>query len=145
MANPENILPYRFKKGRDSELAREAGRKGGKARGEQRRRQKAMREYADMLLSSSVSDANAEALRAKYDGLVDLEVVDYATAIVAKQLEKAFEGDLKAAEWLADMQEQSKGTRTAEPDALSKSLMEEAEAMEAERLSAECGDTDAEQ
>ena len=53
MANEKNLKP--MSKRSKSEV-RELGKKGGKASGEVRRAQKALREYAELLLSLPVSD-----------------------------------------------------------------------------------------
>ena len=62
---------------------------GGKARGEQKKRQKTFREALETLLSKEVVDKNGD----KYDLL---------TAISAKQVEKASKGDTKAFEVIRD-------------------------------------------
>ena len=84
--NPQNLIPQNE---RPIEERRRIAAMGGKARGEQKKRQKTFREALETLLSKEVVDKNGD----KYDLL---------TAISAKQVEKASKGDTKAFEVIRD-------------------------------------------
>ena len=84
--NPQNLIPQNE---RPVEERRRIAAMGGKARGEQKKRQKTFREALETLLSKEVIDKNGD----KYDLL---------TAISAKQVEKASKGDTKAFEVIRD-------------------------------------------
>ena len=84
--NPQNLIPQNE---RPIEERRRIASMGGKARGEQKKRQKTFREALETLLAKEVIDKNGE----KYDLL---------TAISAKQVEKASKGDTKAFEVIRD-------------------------------------------
>lgn len=84
--NPQNLIPQNE---RPIEERRRIAAMGGKARGEQKKRQKTFREALETLLAKEVIDKNGE----KYDLL---------TAISAKQVEKASKGDTKAFEVIRD-------------------------------------------
>ena len=84
--NPQNLIPQSE---RPIEERRRIAAMGGKARGEQKKRQKTFREALETLLSKEVIDKNGD----KYDLL---------TAISAKQVEKASKGDTKAFEVIRD-------------------------------------------
>lgn len=84
--NPQNLIPQNK---RTPEERREIARMGGKARGEQKRRQKTFKEVLETLLDKKVTDKNGKEM-------------DLLTVISAKQVEKASKGDTKAFEVIRD-------------------------------------------
>lgn len=118
-----------FTSDQDHDTCVENGRKGGIASAKARKKRKLMREFAAQALDSAVSDKLAKALAEQFDEF-EIDTLSYSAAIVAKQVQAAIKGDLRAAEWLRKLQEASTATDEAEADALTKSLMEEAERME---------------
>lgn len=102
--NPENIEPYKFKKGyQSSEEAAKKGRKGGIASGQARRQNKTMKEIALMLLNTKVPNNKytEEILNLFPD--MDAQDLQYQTAILVSQIQKAvFDKDSKAAEYVRD-------------------------------------------
>ena len=101
-----NIEEYQFKKGRSSEEAAAAGKLGGKASGESRRKRKTLRELAIMLGNMPAKSDVSKALL-EQAGVEDPEVMTNNSAmIVALQL-KANTGDVQAAKLLAQLQGES--------------------------------------
>lgn len=84
--NPQNLIPQN--KRTPEERSRIASM-GGKARGEQKKRQKSFREALETLLGNEIVDKNGN-------------TVDILTAICTKQVEKASKGDTKAFEVIRD-------------------------------------------
>lgn len=98
MANEQNIVPYRFRSGKE---ARENGQKGGINSGASRRRKRSMKEAADLFLSLPVSNPQiAQSLEAA--GL-DPDDIDYQMAVVAGMTVEAVKGNPKAAKVLMEM------------------------------------------
>lgn len=102
MANEKNLIPFSE---RSESEARECGKKGGKASGEARRRKKAMRQAASMLLgmevpgSGSLSDTLKNRLAAfGYSG----EDTTFQDVLLASVLLEALKGDVRAAEFMRD-------------------------------------------
>lgn len=102
MPNEENLKngePYRFRSG---EEAAKAGQKGGIASGEARRRKKAMRDTAKMLLDMQVPKA-AKELKQKLAVMgISEEDFTYQTAVMVGVINQAMKGNTKAAAFLRD-------------------------------------------
>lgn len=102
MPNEENLKkgePYRFRTG---EQQAETARKGGIASGEARRRKKAMRDTAKMLLDMQVPKA-AKELKQKLAVMgVSEEDFTYQTAVMVGVINQAMKGNTKAAAFLRD-------------------------------------------
>ena len=102
MANEENLKkgePYRFRTG---EQQVEVARKGGIASGEARRRKKAMRDTAKMLLDMQVPKA-AKELKQKLAVMgISEEDFTYQTAVMVGVINQAMKGNTKAAAFLRD-------------------------------------------
>lgn len=102
MPNEENLKkgePYRFRSG---EEAAKAGQKGGIASGEARRRKKAMRDTAKMLLDMQVPKA-AKELKQKLAVMgISEEDFTYQTAVMVGVINQAMKGNTKAASFLRD-------------------------------------------
>lgn len=102
MPNEENLKkgePYRFRTG---EQQVEVARKGGIASGEARRRKKAMRDTAKMLLDMQVPKA-AKELKQKLAVMgVSEEDFTYQTAVMVGVINQAMKGNTKAAAFLRD-------------------------------------------
>lgn len=102
MPNEENLKkgePYRFRTG---EQQVEVARKGGIASGEARRRKKAMRDTAKMLLDMQVPKA-AKELKQKLAVMgVSEEDFTYQTAMMVGVINQAMKGNTKAAAFLRD-------------------------------------------
>ena len=97
MPNEENLkkgVPYRFRTG---EQQVETARKGGIASGEARRRKKAMRDTAKMLLDMQVPKA-AKELKQKLAVMgISEEDFTYQTAVMVGVINQAMKGNTKAA------------------------------------------------
>lgn len=102
MPNEENLKngePFRFRSG---EEAAKAGQKGGIASGEARRRKKAMRDTAKMLLDMQVPKA-AKELKQKLAMMgISEEDFTYQTAVMVGVMNQAMKGNTKAAAFLRD-------------------------------------------
>lgn len=102
MPNEENLKkgePYRFRTG---EQQVETARKGGIASGEARRRKKAMRDTAKMLLDMQVPKA-AKELKQKLAVMgISEEDFTYQTAVMVGVINQAMKGNTKAAAFLRD-------------------------------------------
>lgn len=102
MPNEENLKngePFRFRSG---EEAAKAGQKGGIASGEARRRKKAMRDTAKMLLDMQVPKA-AKELKQKLAMMgISEEDFTYQTAVMVGVINQAMKGNTKAAAFLRD-------------------------------------------
>ena len=100
MAGKDNLTPFR-----SVEEAREAGRKGGVASGKTRRRKKAMKQAAAMLLNMDVSSSGAfgKEMKKRLAALgLDEDDVTYQDALLASILLEAMKGDVRAAEFMRD-------------------------------------------
>lgn len=102
MANEENLIPFSE---RSESEARELGKKGGKASGKSRRRKKAMRQAASMLLGMEVpaSGSLSETLKTRlaafgYSG----DDATFQDVLLASVLMEALKGDVRAAEFMRD-------------------------------------------
>ena len=102
MPNEENLKkgePYRFRTG---EQQVKVARKGGIASGEARRRKKAMRDTAKMLLDMQVPKA-AKELKQKLAVMgISEEDFTYQTAVMVGVINQAMKGNTKAAAFLRD-------------------------------------------
>ena len=102
MANEENLKkgePYRFRTG---EQQVEIARKGGIASGEARRRKKAMRDTAKMMMDMAIPD-NLKQLKAKLKAMgVDEEDITYQAAVMVGVINQAIKGNTRAASFLRD-------------------------------------------
>lgn len=100
--NEENLKkgePYRFRTG---EQQVETARKGGIASGEARKRKKAMRDTAKMLLDMQVPKA-AKELKNKLAVMgISEEDFTYQTAVMVGVINQAMKGNIKAATFLRD-------------------------------------------
>lgn len=97
MANIQNL------KTPSTEEARSRGRKGGIASGKARKEKKAMKETLKALLSLPLDQREAVDIEAIQD-LTALEGgnITVQEAIMLKQIQKAMDGDTKAAEYVRD-------------------------------------------
>lgn len=108
----KDIEPYDFTSDQSRTEAAKNGRKGGKKSGESRRKAKAMRETAEILLSMPLNKgelANIEGV----DSLVEIngQNIDVNTAIITKVIQNALCGDLQAATFLRDITNQKPAER----------------------------------
>lgn len=103
MANVNNLIP--FPKGRSSEEARNAGRKGGIASGIARKKRKKMQETLDLLLKTPVKDDN---MKEHLDELgIEKESQDYQMALMVSILGRAIKGDEKSLSFITDMMQET--------------------------------------
>lgn len=94
----ENLVPVRT-----VDEARERGRNGGKASGEARRRKKSMRQLAEALLDSKVTD---EALLERFESLgFKTKGLKISQAMLIGQMLKAMEGDPRCFQAILDLVE----------------------------------------
>lgn len=94
----ENLVPVRT-----VDEARERGRNGGKASGEARRRKKTMRQLAEALLDSKVTD---EALLERFESLgFKTKGLKISQAMLIGQMLKAMEGDPRCFQAILDLVE----------------------------------------
>lgn len=94
----DNLIP--FTSDQDREQAKINGRKGGKASGEARRKNKNMKECLKMLLSLDVKSPKArEQLKALG---IDNEEMTNQMALMVSMLNKALKGDKGCAEFIRD-------------------------------------------
>lgn len=94
----ENLTPFTEM---SEERAREIRSMGGKASGESRKRKKAMREQAELLLSLPLKDKKAQKV---LQGLgLKKGDLDNQMIIVAAMWQRAAKGDIEAATWLRDL------------------------------------------
>lgn len=93
-----NLIPFDQ---RSKDEAREMGRRGGIASGAARRRRRALKDAADMYLSLPVTDKRSlnKLLRA---GL-DADDIDVQMLIIAAMVQRALDGDVRAASLLFDL------------------------------------------
>ena len=95
--NETNIMPYRFKPGED---ARSRGAAGGKKSGETRRKKKAMKEVANMVLGLKIDRDDVREVCAAL-GIDDDEATVQFISLMAIA-NNAMQGDIKALEFLRD-------------------------------------------
>lgn len=94
MANEENLKRLTTKK------AREIGKLGGIASGKAKREKKLMKDQLELLLSLPMKD---KSLKNKMKELgIEGDNIDNQMAIVIAMWEKAFKGNVKAAEFIRD-------------------------------------------
>lgn len=101
MANEENLIPFTSEQSREE--AKKNGAKGGIASGKARREKKAFKETLEALLSMPMNDG---------DGISVDDIQNFANikgqnisvqeAILIAQVQKAMNGDTRAAEYLRD-------------------------------------------
>ena len=98
MMSNNNLIPFDQ---RSKDEAREMGRRGGIASGAARRRRRALKDAADMYLSLPVTDKRSlnKLLRA---GL-DADDIDVQMLIIAAMVQRALDGDVRAASLLFDL------------------------------------------
>lgn len=104
MANAENLIPNEQ---RTPSERRENARKAGQASGASRRRKKAMRQAASMLLNTPVPTNKQTKLMATVKGLLGIFGYDeadaiYQDALLAGIMLEAMKGDVRAAEFIRD-------------------------------------------
>lgn len=98
MANEDNLISLAD---RTTEEQREIATLGGIASGEARRKKKAMKEQAELLLSLPLNDKR---LKEKVESMgVDPNDVDNQMAMITSIWFKAMKGDVSAATWLRDV------------------------------------------
>lgn len=105
MANEKNLVP--FTSGQSHDEAVKNGRKGGKVSGEARRRKKAMRQSAVMLLEMPVpAKQNTKFVNAVKAQLYNFgcreEEATYQDALLVGIMLRAMRGDVRAAEFIRD-------------------------------------------
>jgi hypothetical protein len=101
MANEQN-LTMAGKAIDSKEKAQRLGALGGKASGESKRRKKAFKELAQIMMDCKPVDSLAEELKQIFPDL-DIEDITNRVLMLRKQMDKAvFEGDSKAFEILRD-------------------------------------------
>lgn len=100
MANEENLIPFNE---RTEKEKREIGIKGGIASGEARRKKKAMREVAEMVLGTRIPDSEMKLIKQLKSKGISEEDLTYQTAVVFATLGQALKGNVKAVTELRDM------------------------------------------
>lgn len=100
MANEDNLVPFDQ---RAEDERREIARQGGIARGQQRREQKTMREWAKVFGAIPVKVKTPDGKEADTTTL---------GAIVAAQMAKATRGDTKAAKYVSELLGETNGEGT---------------------------------
>ncbi|MDD5901886.1 MAG: hypothetical protein PUC58_00690 [Oscillospiraceae bacterium] len=96
-AGKDNLIPMNE---RTEDEQREIARKGGIESGKARRRKRTMKEAAQIILKAPVNDEQAELLK-KY-GIAEQDCTNLML-IMAKAVQMAADGDLKAAEFVRDI------------------------------------------
>ena len=94
----DNLIPFSQ---RTAAEQREIQSKGGKASGAARRRRKALREALDIYLSLPVQDKRALGRLVKTG--IDAEDADMQALIIASLVQKAIDGDTRAAKLIFDL------------------------------------------
>lgn len=100
MNGQENLIPFQEL---TEEEHRAIARKGGKASVEARRKKKAMREVAEMVLGSKIAPKDEDIIKLLKDSGVSDEDMTYQTAVVFATLSQALKGNVKAVTELRDM------------------------------------------
>ena len=101
MANEKNLTPFTSEQSREEAVKN--GRKGGQASGAAKRRKKAMRQAAAMLLNTPLS-ANTQTKLKELLGIFGYseESATYQDALLAGIMLEAMKGDVRAAEFIRD-------------------------------------------
>ena len=94
----DNLIPFSQ---RTAAEQREIQSKGGKASGAVRRRRKALREALDVFLSLPVQDKRALGRLVKAG--IDAEDADMQALVVAALVQRAIDGDVRAAKLINDL------------------------------------------
>lgn len=94
----DNLIPFSQ---RTAAEQREIQSKGGKASGAARRRRKALREALDVFLSLPVQDKRALGRLVKAG--IDAEDADMQALVVAALVQRAIDGDVRAARLIFDI------------------------------------------
>lgn len=94
----DNLIPFSQ---RTAAEQREIQSKGGKASGAARRRRKALREALDVFLSLPVQDKRALGRLVKAG--IDAEDADMQALVVAALVQRAIDGDVRAAKLIIDL------------------------------------------
>ncbi len=97
MANEKNLIPFNE---RTEEERREIAKKAGQASGKTRRKKKAMREAAQMLLGLQVKNPKVTDLLSEL-GIKKTDMNNQMALLVAA-LNKGLKGDIRATEFLRD-------------------------------------------
>lgn len=100
MNGQENLIPFQEL---TEEEHRSIARKGGKASVEARRKKKAMREVAEMVLGSKISDNDEKIRQQLKEKGISEEDMTYQTAVVFATLGQALKGNVKAVKELREM------------------------------------------
>jgi hypothetical protein len=105
MANEKNLTPFTSEQSREEAVKN--GRKGGQASGAAKRRKKAMRQAAAMLLNTPLSANTQTKLMATIKELLGIfgyseESATYQDALLAGIMLEAMKGDVRAAEFIRD-------------------------------------------
>ena len=98
VANEQNLIPFSE---RSKSEAIENGRKGGKASGKSRRRRKAMREYAQLLLSLPVSDKQSKEELSRLG--IGSDDIDNQMLVIVGLWQRACAGDVQAVKELRNI------------------------------------------
>lgn len=101
MANEQNLIPFTSDQSREE--AKKNGQKGGIASGKARRERKAFKETLETLLSMSINDGDAVSID-DIQSIVSLggQNMSVQEMILFAQIQKAMQGDTKAAEYVRD-------------------------------------------
>ncbi|MBR5283840.1 MAG: hypothetical protein IKU27_02155 [Clostridia bacterium] len=127
MANTDNLIPMQFRSPEEQHAIRSAG---GKASMEARRKVKAMREAAQILLSSPLVEEK-DAKMADLLRQLGLEP-DQQSAILVRLIQQAKEGDIRSAQFVRDLtgqMEKGKAAVTGDEVDLRSLSLEELERM----------------
>lgn len=125
MSNEQNIEPYKLKP--NSERTSQIARMGGKASGEARRRNKAIRDLLETMLYSTAKGEMAEIAMSVGEDL-DPDDINNATAILGGQIIAAANGNANSAKFIMDIVGAG-GSSEIDEDELSKSLRELGESL----------------
>ena len=128
MANEQNLIPHQYASGKE---ARDAGRKGGIASAEARRKKKACADIAMRIINAELTGKRKSEVEKLVGPLEDDESSLYAAAF-AKLVSQALKGNVKAFKEMQEVIDKAQGagsTMQREDDPLSKSLKEIAEGL----------------
>lgn len=119
--NPQNLIST---KQMTSEELSEFSRKGGIARGEQRRKQKSLKEIANLLLESKTSRERAENILGDIAKDIPDEDLTNGALLMAKMFNECFtNGTVKSAEFIRD----TSGQKPKDEISLTADIMTEAD------------------
>lgn len=122
MPNEKNLIPANQ---RTPDERRRIAKKAGKASGEARRRKKAMKEMAEIVLSLKTSGSMREKMLEM--GIAKSDCNNQAAMLIAA-MAKALKGDIRAAEFIRDTAGENPAvvppTAQIEDDPLTKSIYE---------------------